>query len=573
MTGRVIVPAPASGHINPSGCLSLHNRILLRGGPIGLGLFWAIALCAASSLVACEGRISPGSGSTDPRDLAGPDARKVSLGPAVGRRLNREEYMNSLEVVLGVEVDPDEYGLPRDARVPQGFRNSSLDLLLSPARVLAYDAIANEVAMQADLPGLLSRYASCNEMRDECYDALVNGVGLLLLRRPVADADRGFYSRLFTVAQEEGEGFQAGAALVIRAMLQSPQFLHRLESQAGNNVGEGRQVDSFELATRLSFLVWNAAPDEELLELAANGSLASNIDAQVQRLLEHPRARRAFRQYIEQWLHLDAIPDAFELGADMKEQTYRLFERLVWEDDADFMQAFTEKSAELSGELASFYGLTPLESGFASYDLSAVPERIGFLTNASVLAARTINPSSSMIDRGLFVLNDLFCESVPPPDTQALQDALAELAVPETSGLSQRERFAIQSEEALCLGCHARFDALGLAFEQYGSAGQYITEDEFGNTLPGGGQVELGDLSFDYDNVEEFAAALGTSESVARCAVEKSVQHAYGRTLGSNDADLLSEVYTDFAQSGRSYRGLIRAIATHPDFQLVEVAP
>ena len=573
MTGRVIVPAPASGHINPSGCLSLHNRILLRGGPIGPGLFWAIALCAASSLVACEGRISPGSGSTDPRDLAGPDARKVSLGPAVGRRLNREEYVNSLEVVLGVEVDPDEYGLPRDARVPQGFRNSSLDLLLSPARVLAYDAIANEVVMQADLPGLLSRYASCTEMRDDCYDALVNGVGLLLLRRPVTDADRGFYSRLFTVAQEEGEDFEAGAALVMRAMLQSPQFLHRLESQAGSRAGEGRQVDSFELATRLSFLVWNAAPDEELLELAANGSLPANIDAQVQRLLEHPRARRAFRQYIEQWLHLDAIPDSFELGADMKEQTYRLFERLVWEDDADFMQAFTEKSAELSGELASFYGLTPSESGFATYDLGAVPERIGFLTNASVLAARTINPSSSMIDRGLFVLNDLFCESVPPPDTQALQDAIAEVAVPETSGLSQRERFAIQSEEALCLGCHARFDALGLAFEQYGSAGQYITEDEFGNTLPGGGQVELGDLSFDYDNVEEFAAALGTSERVARCAVEKSVQHAYGRTLGSNDADLLSEVYTVFAQSGRSYRGLIRAIATHPEFQLVEVAP
>jgi hypothetical protein len=551
----------------------LHELRLLRGRSTGRRLFSGIGVVAVLSLFACDGQISQGDGSTDPRDIAGPDARKVSLGPAVGRRLNREEYVNSLDVVLGVEVDADDYDLPRDARVPEGFRNSSLDLLLSPARVRAYDAVADDAVAQADVAGLVSRYASCTEMRDDCYDGFVDGIGVLLLRRPVADADRGFYSRLFAVAQEEGEGFSEGAALVMRAMLQSPQFLYRLESQAGNNAGEGRQVDSFELATRLSFLVWNAAPDQELLDLAASGNIQANVDAQVQRLLEHPRARRAFRQYVEQWLYLDALPESFALGADMKEETYRLFERLVWEEDADFMQAFTEKRAELSGELASFYGLTPLGSGFASYDLNGASERIGFLTNASVLAARTINPTSSMIDRGLFVLNDVFCESVAPPDAPALQDAIAEVAVPETSGLSQRDRFAIQSEEALCRGCHALFDPLGLAFEQYGAAGQYITEDEFGNALPGGGSVALGDVTIDYGDVEQFAAALGASDTVARCTVQKSVQHAYGRKMASNDADLLSEVYADFEAKGRSYRALIRAIAMHPEFQLVEVAP
>ena len=551
---------------------SLHEASQLERGSLPRGLIYVLGLLAASSLLACDGQISRGGDPADPRDIAGPDARKVSLGPAVGRRLTREEYVNSLEVVLGASLDPNDYDLPRDERVPEGFRNSSLDLLLSPARVRAYDAIAEDAVAQTDMAGFVSRYASCTEMRADCYEGFVDGVGILLLRRPVADSDRALYSRLFAVAEEEGEGFRAGAALVMRAMLQSPQFLYRLESQAGSVAGEGRQVDSFELATRLSFLVWNAAPDEELLNLAATGELRGDVEQQVQRLLEHPRARRALRQYIEQWLYLDAIPDSFELGADMKEETYRLFERLVWEEDADFMRVFTEKSAELSGELASFYGITPLGGGFVRYDLSDVPERIGVLTNASVLASRTINPSSSMIDRGLFVLNDLFCESVSPPDTAALQDAIAAVAVPETSGLSQRERFAIQSEEALCLGCHARFDALGLAFEQYGAAGQYITEDEFGNSLPGGGQVALGDLEFDYADVEEFASALGGSESVARCAVEKSVQHAYGRRLASDDADMISEIYADFVQNGRSYRALIRTIAAHPDFQLVEVS-
>jgi succinate dehydrogenase flavin-adding protein (antitoxin of CptAB toxin-antitoxin module) len=290
-------------------------------------------------------------------------------------------------------------------------------------------------------------------------------------------------------------------------------------------------------------------------------------------MLAHPRARRALRQYVEQWLYLDALPESFALGADMKEETYRLFERLVWEEDTDLMQAFTEKRAELSGDLAEFYGLSPLESGFATYDLGAVPERIGFMTNASVLGARVINPTSSMIDRGLFVLNDLFCQTVPPPDAPELRAAIDEIAVPETSGLSQRERFATQSEEALCLGCHARFDPLGLAFEQYGSAGQHITEDEFGNSLPGGGDLAVGDVEVDYSTVEEFASALGGSESVARCAVQKSLQHAYGRSMAARDQDLVSDIYAEFAANGRTYRALIRAIAAHPEFVLVEVAP
>ena len=547
----------------------VNDSSLFKGRP---AFYRSVVLFAALSLVACDAQISGGGSGTGPSDV-GPEARVVSLGPAVGRRLTREEYFNSVEVVLGVELDADDYDLPRDVRIPEGFRNSAQDMLLSPARVLAYDTISNEAVARADVAAFVSKYAPCTEMRADCYDGFVSGIGVLLLRRPVSDAERALFTRLFTVAQEEGEGFQAGAALVMRAMLQSPHFVYRLESQAGDTPGEGRQIDTFDLATRLSFLVWNAAPDEELLGLAQDGGLGESIDAQIERLLAHPRARRALRQYVEQWLHLDALPGSFELGTDMQEETYRLFERLVWEENGDLMQVFTDERAELSGELASFYGLTPLESGFATYDLGAVPERIGFLTNASVLGARTINPSSSMIDRGLFVLNDLFCASVPPPDDPVLRAAIDEVAVPETSGLSQRERFAIQSEETLCRGCHGLFDPLGLAFEQYGSAGQHIMEDEFGNALTGGGTLAVGDLNVDYGDIEEFASALSGSDTVARCVTQKSVQHAYGRGMGPSDGDLVSEVFATFVANGRTYHSLIRAIAMHPEFQLVEVAP
>ena len=137
----------------------------------------------------------------------------------------------------------------------------------------------------------------------------------------------------------------------------------------------------------------------------------------------------------------------------------------------------------------------------------------------------------------------------------------------------ERDRFAIQSETDLCRGCHGMFDPLGLAFEQYGSAGQYITEDEFGNALPGGGSVALGDVQVDYVDVAEFATALSGSDTVAQCVAKKSVQHAYGRELANGDADLLADISAAFDSSGRTYRGLIRAIASHAEFRVVEVAP
>ena len=119
------------------------------------------------------------------------------------------------------------------------------------------------------------------------------------------------------MAVEEAEGFEAGARLVTRAMLQSPRFIYRLESQVGSGVTTA--VDDYELATRLSFLAWNAGPDDILLASVATGSLRHEIGGQIDRLLDHPLAQRALRQYIEQWLHLDAVVPGCILGSQQIE--------------------------------------------------------------------------------------------------------------------------------------------------------------------------------------------------------------------------------------------------------------
>ena len=536
-----------------------------RGGVTALVLLLSLS-------AACDGVIGDPAGAEPERPWVGGE-REAPLerahGPAVGRRLTREEVFNSIEVTLGVELDRSAYDLPVDPRGPGAFRNTAESLLLSPARVRAYDAIAADVVSRIDWSSVVAEHTVCTSGASRCRRHFVRSIGRELLRGPVPDAEVDSYAVLYDVAREEGEGFAAFVQLVVRAMLQSPRFLYRLEHPSPA-AGPTRLAGSFELATRLSFLVWNAAPDVALIDLADAGELEASVEAETRRLLAHPRARLALRQYVEQWLHLDAIPAHYELGAQMKDETYRLFDRVVWDEAGDFTSVLRERRTELEPELASHYGLSSRGPGRRQYEQPS--ERLGLLTHASVLTARTRNPRTTIIDRGIFVLEDVLCEQVPEPEGDALRAAIDAQTIPESSGLSQRERFARQSEDPLCASCHARFDPLGIAFEVFGPTGGYQTEDEHGNPLTGSGVVALGDVALEHANVVELAEALSHSRSVARCMVEKVVQHAYGRAMGSGDDALVDDVHARFEERGRSYQELIVAIATHPSFALVEAS-
>ncbi|MDH5672414.1 MAG: DUF1592 domain-containing protein [Myxococcales bacterium] len=501
--------------------------------------------------------------------------RAVSAGPAVGRRLTREEYFNSVEVALGVELDPRAHAIPLDPRVPGGFRNSAPDMLLTADHTVGYDMASEVVSALIDGAELTGTHAPCLLARDECTLPFVHSLAPRVLRRPIGDAEARAYARLIELAIAEAEDFEAGARLVVRAMLQSPRFIYRLEYQSPVEDGEGtlRAVDDYELATRLSFLVWNAGPDTRLLELAARSELRANLQAEFERLYGHWRARRALRQYVEQWLHLGSIPEALMLADAYREETFRLFEWVVFEREADLLEVLTAQRTTVERPLAEFYGLGPLTDGFASYDLSGHPERVGFLSHAGVILAHTVNPSTSMIDRGLFMLQDLLCGAVAQPEGEALRAAIEQGAVDEQSGLSQRERFAAQREDPLCAGCHGLFDPLGEPFEIFGALGEHITEDVYGNAMTAAGAIDGAGLSGQFDDFAGFARLLADSEVVARCVVGKSLQHAYGRALGAAEQDLLARAYGDFEASGRRYRELLLAIALQPSFAQVEVAP
>jgi hypothetical protein len=455
--------------------------------------------------------------------------------------------------------------MPLDPKV-DGFRNAGSALLPSDIRIEGYATLAQAVSARVDWNQQLARLAVCSDGAPKCRADLLERMGRRLFRRPLSDEQRGRFGGLFDAVVKEGDPFPVAAALVVQAMLQSPEFLYRLERTPGN-------VDDFELATRLSFLLWNSSPDDLLLDAAAHGALAAGaaLHAQVTRMLGDPRARRALRDYVDDWLDVDKLlrtsrdPAMFPrfngaLAADMREEIQRLFERVVWQDDGDLVDVLRAERTAVTPALASLYGLAAVPGqpggGFVEQDLGQLSTRSGLLTQAGILTLTSVGgPGSSIVDRGVFVLGKLLCRTTPEPPSN-----VPELP-PADAGKSERQRLGQHRVDPACGACHNQFDPLGVAFEGYDAIGAVQTRDQAGNPLTGAGTLLVGAEEVAFSNVREFVAALSRSADVGACLARKVVQYALARPLADGDEPMVTDVAARFARGGHRYQRLLATLA------------
>ncbi|MEQ9320613.1 MAG: DUF1592 domain-containing protein [Polyangiaceae bacterium] len=341
------------------------------------------------------------------------------------RRLTVPEYVATVKAVLDVDLAAEAVDqLPADLRA-DGFTNTAGSLIVTLDHVEVYDELAAlTVERITDLPGLIDEHTSCTEMTSACQEELGDSFGKLLYRGPIAAEERALLLDIFDDVAAEGEGFDVAVTLVLRAMLQSPRFLYRMEQEAGDGT---RELGGYELANRLSYLLWGAPPDDALYAAAASEALTSDdvIEAQVRRMLKDERARLTARRYLVDWLHLDRLdnlqrdpaqfPDWNEqLGRDMKDETVAFFEHLVWDQEAPLSSLFDAQVTFVSPALADHYGLaSPGSDG--EVDLSDVAERGGLLTQGALSTVG--GNTASMVSRGLYLLENLLCSRVgsPPP--------------------------------------------------------------------------------------------------------------------------------------------------------------
>jgi hypothetical protein len=358
-------------------------------------------------------------------------------------------------------------------------------------------------------------------------------------------------------------------------MLQSPHFLYRPElGVTGANDAGGPALTQFELGARLSYLVQNTMPDDQLLAAAESNKLRTpeEIGVQARRLLASPGARDAMTSFFAQWLHVEDLlsvdkdPAAFasfnaELRAAMKDEVLEFADQVA-RQDGSFQTLLTAGFSYLKGPLPAFYGVGGGAAGTAmrKTDLPA-GQRAGILTLAGVMARHAHPDQSSPVARGHLISERLLC-IVPPP---APDDVNNDVPKPDPN-LTTRARFEQHRKDPGCASCHALMDPLGLPFEIYDGMGRFRTM-EGRQMVDATGALSGTDRDGPVKNAVELMARMSEASEVRACMARQWFRYAFGREDQDADKPVLTSAIEAFARSNHRLPDLIVALATTNAFR------
>lgn len=486
---------------------------------IARGMLSALArasLLPALALAGCVGALGADgvAGPTSSADGTTCDGDCVGATPIAA--ITREEYGNSVRDVLGAEARID--ALPSDGTIDAFFTNTQA--VRGPDAASAYELVATEVA-DAAAPALAS---SCPDA--SCVDALVRARGALLYRRPLADDEAQALGALYDVVRAE-TGHVDGLAAVVAMLLQSPDFLYRVERGVGAEAV--RPLTGDEVAGRLAAFLWRSVPDEALLAAAAAGRLDTDegLHIEVRRMIADVRFERAVRSFHEEWLGAAIVAprDGLdpEIVAQMREELSRYTIAILRSDRPTLQHLLTERDVPLSATLAAHYGVDAPASEWANVPM---PERAGILGRGLPIVAATHSSDTRAIHRGLLVYRRLLCRAVGAPPAAA---ASVTAAFHRDPAWTDREYVThLTLDQPQCAGCHGGFNPLGFAFEAIDPLGR----PEAGHPDTSG---TLDDMPF--GSLVDLEGLLSDGE-VEDCAIRRWLGFALGRT--PVEADLRS---------------------------------
>lgn len=499
-------------------------------------------------------------------------------GPAVIRRLTKPEYANTLRDLLG--IDPSVAERLPDEVSGAGYLNS-----VSPLQIEQYVMIAESVVDQIlksdDSEGVKRRRrlfgnppASDAEARAAAR-SVASSLAKPAYRRPPSEAEIDVLLRVFDLGQDRELGYRESLGLMLKAILVSPQFLYispAIESDAEAGIVP---LDDYHLASRLSYLLWATMPDEELMALADEGKLSepSTLKSQVERMLQDPRSRALFDGFGAQWLGLDKLadqafdPDKFpqmtpEMRSAMYDEARLFFESLVRENRS-VVELVDCDYTFLNRTLAPIYGLEKTVTGA---EMRRVPlsdsRRGGILGMPGVLAGSSFPNRTSPVKRGVWVLEQVLGEHVPPapPDVPALETQDQQTA----AGLTLRERTELHSTNAVCANCHKTLDPIGFGLENFDAIGRWRDRDENGQPIDASGTLPGGETFSDPTELKQIIAA--RADQIARNMVERLLAYALCRSLEGYDEIVVDQLMSEIAADGYRMRSLVAAVVTSYPF-------
>lgn len=532
-----------------------------------------VALWVLPAVISCSGGVPP--------DDASPTSTAALVPVQSGlHRLNTVEYNATVRDVLGTTLQPASASW-RGGEIA-GFDNIASQLGVDEAQYDRYFRAAQLLAADVMAGGdLRARLISCDLGKAECLETSLRGVGLRLFRRPLQPVELESYRRVNDAALALGDDAASAFGLALQAMLASPQFLYRVERDPGPNREAVHSLDGYELASRLSYFLWSSAPDDALLQAAADGSLlkAGGLTAAVDRLLDEgddlpPDGMKSWRfvaSFAGQWLGQRQVSSHASPAWSSREAAAAAQEMLLFFDEflrteRSWLEFPTADFNYVNGELPFLYDMpvpdvfgAPAPDDWMSTELFRRVEyvddqRAGFFGLAGFLALTSFDRRTSPSKRGKWIAGNLLCAE-PPPPAQALPmletDAADEVGL---STLDVRQRLEEHRNNPACSSCHALFDPYGLALEQFDPIGRYR------ETYPDGSPI---DASVD------LPSQIAADPRFPSCLASKLFTYGLGRVPTESDTVALQNIRDSWLGSGRepSLRRLIHALASSEAFR------
>lgn len=544
----------------------------MRSAAITGGLA-ALALLGVVATPGCNGVIGSGGDSGD-GTVNDRVAAELCVVDTPIRRLTRFEYNNTVRDLLGDNTSPAN-ALPPEEEVA-GFDNQAGALTTSDLLVEQYVSVAEGVSARAvgNMDALMDGCDPGSQGSDACALSFIEGFGQRAYRRPLEQEEIDRLKGVFDWAATDPDlgTFEDGIQVVIEAVLQSPSFLYRPEYGSGTPIdGDVVPFSSWEMATKLSYMLWNSMPDDQLFEAAANDALVTKeqIATEAARMLEDERAKDTIRNFHEQWLLLTQLDNVTKdtsiypayknsLRSLWEEEIQTFIEHVVLEGDGTLTSLFTADYSFMNEELADFYGSDVVEpvtgNEFRRVQLDPT-RRAGFLTSAALMATHANLNQSSPVFRGKFVREQLMCNSLPlPPNDLVIEPP--ELDPNKTT----KEQFEEIGADPNCASCHALMNPIGFIFEHYDGVGQW-RDQQNGKAIDAIGEVvQTEDIDGDYDGAIELAQALAGSAQVQECVSSQWFRFSYNRSATQADSCSIEQINESFRASNFNVRELLVAL-------------
>ena len=407
-----------------------------------------------------------------------------------------------------------------------------------------------------------------------CAAKILSSIARRAYRRPIAPADVDTLMTFFTNGRREGGSFDAGIQFALERLLVDPDFLLRVRRPLGQpKAGPGNDV---EIASRVSFFLWNSIPDDRLLDLAERGMLTRSdvLEREVRRMLADPRASRALvDNFAAQWLNLrrvrevvvhpDYYPDFDDSLLDSFENETRLFIESTLREDRRVADLLRADYTFVNERLARHYRIPGIYGNrFRRVTLSDPAQRGGLLAHGSILATTSYPTRTSPVLRGKWLLDNVF-GTPPPPPPPGVDTTLPEPkggALPPTI----RERLAQHRTNPACASCHASIDPVGFALENFDAIGGWRTIDESGKAVDARGSLVSGQAIEGLSGLR--SVLLDQPDRFPSTVTEKLLAYALGRRLEHFDKPAVRRIVRDAAASEYRWSSLIVGIVKSPTF-------